>query len=337
MKKITKSFFTAAALSFAALLTFSCSSLQGLMNVAPSLSMQNIGIKGLDLEGITFNCNYTITNPYPVAFSIKEVAGNLLCDGSAYANISTGQGISVAAMGSKTNSVNFKIPYDKIISLAKATSSGVNAKSLPFTFDGKVSLDLSKVTSVSEQTLSLPFTKSFDVPVFKPSLSVANARVKIPTLNELKDTFVNSGMALTKAASLATSIISGNGVSADLLDDVDINFDLLFDLDVASTGGAAWNFIVNNCSLQSATGSTLADVSPVSASEISSNGKVAMKASLNTLKSATLIAQLLNKSGSNPKFVLDSGLSFPDLSYASKLPLAYTYELPLSSVSKASN
>ncbi|MBQ5450881.1 MAG: LEA type 2 family protein, partial [Treponema sp.] len=176
-------FFCGALAAILSVITFSCESLSGIL-ATPSLSMKGVGIKSLDLEGITFNVDYSITNPYPVAFTIDKLEGNLLQDSSTYAKIVTDKGISVAAMGSKTNSVNFKIPYDKIISMAKGASSSSSKKALPFTFDGNVSLNLSEALGAG-QNLTLPFSKSFEVPVIKPSLSVSNPKIQLPTLGDL--------------------------------------------------------------------------------------------------------------------------------------------------------
>ncbi|MBO7614062.1 MAG: LEA type 2 family protein [Treponema sp.] len=324
-------FFCGAWDAILSVITFSCESLSGIL-ATPSLSMKGVGIKSLDLEGITFNVDYSITNPYPVAFTIDKLEGNLLQGSSTYAKIVTDKGISVAALGSKTNSVNFKIPYDKIISMAKGASSSSGTKSLPFTFDGNVSLNLSEALGAG-QNLTLPFSKSFDVPVFKPSLSVSSPKVQLPTLTDLKSSLVNGGMNPVKAATVAASILAGRSLSADTFDGVDLNIDLNFDLNVANAGSAAWNFLINSCSLQDTAGKTLANVSPVGGNSINaSSGKIPMKVSLNTLKSGSFIVQLLNKKGSNPTFVLDSGLSFPETSYAPNLPLKYTKEISLSSV-----
>jgi len=322
-----------ALIAILSAITFSCESLSGIIaSATPKLSMKGVGIKSLDLEGITFNVDYSITNPYPVAFTIDRVEGNLIHDSASYAKIVTDKGISVAALGSKTNSVNFKIPYDKIISIAKGASSAGSMKSLPFTFDGSASLDLSEALGAG-QSLTLPFSKSFEVPVIKPSLSVSSPKIQLPTLGDLKNSLVNGGMNPVKAATVAASILAGRSLSSDTFDGIDLNIDMNFDLNVANAGSSAWNFLINSCSLQDKSGKTLANVAPVSGNSISaSSGKIPMKVSLNTLKSGAFIVQLLNKKGSNPTFVLDSGLSFPETSYAPNLPLKYTKELSLSSI-----
>ena len=112
-----------------AVMTFSCQSIGKVLG-KPSLALKSVAIKSLDLEGITFNCDYTITNPYPVAFSVKQVAADILYEGSTFTQLTTSKGLSVAARGTKTNSMNFKVPYDTILSFAKKPRSRSRLKAL---------------------------------------------------------------------------------------------------------------------------------------------------------------------------------------------------------------
>ena len=131
----------------------------------PSLSLESVDIASFDLDGITFNCNYSIENPYPVEFSIKQVVANVLCSGNTVTQINTSQGAKVSAMGSKSNTLTFKISYESILNFAK---NFPGKESLPFSLDGSASLDLSKIPLLDNQSLSLPFQKDFEVPVSRP-------------------------------------------------------------------------------------------------------------------------------------------------------------------------
>ena len=333
MKKLTV-FSGALAMALVAL-TFSCESLGDLGKTvkSPTLSMKGVSIGGLDLEGITFNADYSITNPYGVALSLKEVAADVLYEDGKFTSLKTNNGISLAANSTKQNSFSFKVPYDTILNYAKSVSG---KKTLPFTVNGSATVDVSSVPLLSavSSTVSLPFNKEFEVPVFKPSLSVSGVSVKMPTLNDLKNAFVSSGMNAIKAAAAAASLISGTNVSSNVFEGVNLDIDLLFDLNVANEGSADWDFAVNKCSLSTVAGQ-IANVAPVSSNKISStSGTIPMKASMNTIEAGAFIVQLINKSGKNPVFNLESALSFPDTSYAKNLPLDYAYEIPLSSVGK---
>ncbi len=316
------------------LTTFSCQMLQQFVET-PSLSLKSIGIKGLDLEGITFNCNYDITNPYPIAFSIKEVAADILCSGKNFTKIATDQGVNVAASSTRTNALNFKITYNSIITLAQSIAN--NTVSLPFSLQGAAALDLSAIPAVPSSTLSLGFTKDFDVPVFKPEFSLSDVKVNLPSLDTLRTAFTNSGMNVLEAASLAASIVQGKNISPSDLQKINLDLDLNFNLNVKNAGKSPWSFLLSKCSLQTASG-TLAGITPVGSTSINSeSGTIPLKASLNTVQASSFIAQLLNKSGSNPVFSFDSGLSFPNLSYAPNIPLAYSREIPLSSIGVKKN
>ena len=326
MKKMN--LFAGAAAALLSLLVFSCETLKDVVGT-PSLSLKSVGIRSLDLEGITFNCDYSINNPYPVAFSIKQLAADILYEGGTFTKLSSDNGVSVAAMGSRTNTLSFKVPYDTILNYAKSVKGKT---SLPFTLKGAAALDLSAVPLVENSSLSLPFSKDFSVPVFKPQLSVSDVKVELPSLNTLKDAFVNGGMNVTKAAALAASIIGGKQLSADAFDGIDLNMDMLFNVNVANKGGAPWKYLLKNCSIKTASGDFATVLTSGNNAITSESGTIPMKVSLNTLKAGAFIVQLLNKNGSNPVVSLDSALSFTELPYSPDLPLAWSYEIPLSKV-----
>lgn len=321
--------FSAALIALFIVFSFSCQTIKEVFGT-PSLSLESVAIKSLDLEGITFKCNYAITNPYPVGITIKEIAANILCSNQTFTKLVTDNGVSIAANGKKSNALNFKIPYTAILNFAKAMSGKT---ALPFTIDGSASLDLAAMTGLELNSLTIPFTKSFDVPVFKPSFSVSNIKIERPSFNDLKNALINGGMNITKATQLATSILAGQQLSANAFDGIDLNLNLTMDLAVSNSGSSAWQFLVKNCSLLSDNGSSLASLSPAGNATISSaSGTVPLKASVNTLQAGAFIASILNKKGTNPTFALESGLSFPGMNYAPDLPLSYTKEIPLSTI-----
>lgn len=311
--------------------TVSCESLGQLLGAMslPSLSMDSVSIKGLDLEGITFACDYSITNPYPVAFSIKQLAADINYEGGTFTKLSSENGVSVASRSTKRNSLTVKIPYDTILSFAKKTNG---KSSLPFTLDGSLALDMSAVSLFEGDSFSIPFTKNFSVPVVKPQFSVSNAKVVLPSAEDLYKQILSSGQNALNSAAVATALITAQNLTEDMLKGININIDFTFDLAVANQGTAAWKFLVNDCALKTNTGSLLSVTPGTSKAISSSSGTVPMKVSLNTVQAASFIVQLLTKKGGNPTFQLSSALSFPELSYAPNLPLSYSYEIPLRTI-----
>lgn len=297
----------------------------------PTLSVNSVIIKNLDMEGMTFNCAYSITNPYPAELSIKSLSANVNTSQGTFTKIYANDESKVRAMGTSRNNVSFKIPYETIISYAKNSASGPY---IPFKIEGAAGLDVSSVPVVSavSSTVTLPFSVGFDVPVFKPSFSVSNPSVVLPDSQTILNAFIKSGMNAGTAASMASSITSGKDIDASVLRKMDIDVKINFNLNVKNEGSAPWKFTVNNCNMTSANG-TVASISPSGTNTISSSeGTISMTAKLNAVNSAELIAQFLNKSISNPDFNLSSSLNFPELSNAVNIPLTYTCKIPATSL-----
>ena len=337
MKKSIFAGVAAVLSTMLALMTFSCVSLDGLVQT-PTVSMDSVSIAGVDLEGISFNANYSVKNPYGVALSIAGLNADVNYKDTKLTTLNTTDGIKVNASSTSSNKFSFKVPYESILKFASALGKTSAQKTLPFDINGNVSLDVSNVPALSalgSNTLTLPIVTDFEVPVFKPKLSVSNFNVKMPTLNDLKNQLTNGGLGVTKALQVATTLLSGNKLSANIFDGIDMDIDVVFDVNVASEGGADWNLNIKDCALNTVAGK-IANVSATNGTSTisSSTSKVPMKASLNTIQAGAFIVQLLNKTGTNPTFELDTGLSFPETTYAKNIPFKYSTEIPLSSVGR---
>lgn len=308
--------------------TFSCSTLKEL-GYTPEIKMDSVGIKGLDFEGITFTCDYSISNPYPLSFSIQKVDASISCSESSYVELSTDNGIKVEARGNRKNTFTFKIPYETILKIAKETDG---KESLPFEVKGAAYLDMSGIPLANMSSLELPFNVAFDVPVFKPHFSVSNARLVMPTVSELTSMLKNSGMAVTKAAKVAAQILAGKSVTEALFDGIDLNFKFVFDLNVKNEGNSSWKCNIQDCAIKSGS-NDLIDLA-LSENELTANSNIVpVTATLNTLKMGKFIVQMINKSGEDPEFSLDSKLTFTELKYISDIPLSYSTKIPLSKIS----
>lgn len=324
-------FFCLAAV-LSVLLTFSCASVKKIVG-EPTVSLKSVSIDSLDFEGITFAAQYTVTNPYPVGFSIKQVAADILCGQQLYTSLTTSEGLTVAKRASTTNTLLVKLPYDTILSYASADTS---KKALPFTVKGNVAVDLSAIPYVGN-TLNIPFTKDFDVPVFKPRLSVSDVHVQLPSAAKLKESFTKSGMGAIKAASLAASLITGRDIPQDAFKGVDMDIKLTFNINAANGGGAPWQYTVTDCAIRSSS-SVIAEAkaSSVGAAAIrAGSGTIPMTATLSTAHAGAFIIRLLTKKGGDPEFALKSALTFTGLPYQANIPLACTRTFPVSKVTAA--
>ena len=338
MKKINRS-LTLGVLSlsivFSSVVSCSVSDIESFISELskPTLNFKGISIDSLDTEGISFKCDYSITNPYSIDVSVAQVSADITCDGNAFTSITANEGVSLAAKSEKENSFDFKVPYDSLIDFAKSYTSG--AASLPFNVSGSVGLDLSKVTSLTDKTLSLPFSKSIDAPVIKPTFTLSSPKLVLPTTLELLAAFKNSGMSATTAAKTVANIVAGQSVDSSVFDNVDLNIKLNFDMSVSNSGSSAWSYLVKNCSINTGEEGENALISldtSDSQAITSSSGTVPLTATLNTLKFGKFIAKIINKSGTNPSFSIESGISFPEIESLGdfEFPLSFSKEIPLS-------
>lgn len=303
----------------------------------PTVKFDSISLQSIDMEGFTFNVGYSVSNPYPVSFSIAGIKADIINDNdsSSITTMNFAEGVSVVGMDTARNKVTFKLPYKTILNLASKTKDSDNKEALPLSFKGTASLDLSSVPLFEGQSLDIPFNKSFKVPVFKPSLSVSAPTLQMPTLADLKQSLVNGGLSVTKAATLAANIIAGKKLSADALDGIDLDMKFNFNLNVKNEGSCSWNYLLDKCSLVSGD-NRLAAVSPEKGNTISSqSGTIPVTCTLNTIQSGRYIVELLNKTAKNPVLSIDSVLNFPGIpEFLSNIPLDYSKEISVSSITK---
>ena len=287
----------------------------------PSVSFNSISFVSLDTEGITLKCDYAIKNPYPISLSLAKLMADITCNGEAFTTLTADEGIGLSAKSTKENSFNFKIPYDSILNFAKTFKT---EKTLPFKIAGNATID--NVPLIS--SITLPFSKDFDVPVFKPSFSFSSPKVILPTAKEIVSSFTKSGISTVKAASAAASLASGKPIAENLLDNVNMDVKINFNLNVKNEGGADWKYILNSCKISS--GGKELTALDIAQNEINSaDGTIPLTATVNTITAGKFITQIINKSGTNPTFALESGISFPQLKSAT-LPLSCSKEIPLS-------
>ena len=317
-----KFLLTIAASALLAFVQISCSTNKIPTQIPnPSVSFNSISFVSLDTEGITLKCDYAIKNPYPVSLSLAKLAADITCNGEAFTTLTADEGIGLSAKSTKKNSFNFKIPYDSILNFAKTFKS---EKTLPFKIAGNATIDNIPLIS----SITLPFSKDFDVPVFKPSFSFSSPKVVLPTAKEIISSFTKSGISAVKAASAATSLASGKPIAENLLDNVNMDVKINFNLNVKNEGGADWKYILNSCKISS--GGKELTALDVAQNEINSaDGTIPLTATVNTITAGKFITQIINKSGTNPTFALESGISFPQLKSVT-LPLSCSKEIPLS-------
>ena len=310
----------------AALLFAGCATMGQFLG-EPDIRLKGMAIESLDLEGITFRCDYTVKNPYPVGIKVSRVKTDVSYGETLFVSLVTDEGLNLAAASTNANSILFTVPYESLWDLA---AEGRNRESLPFALDGTASFDLSSVPMLENQSLTVPYHLDFEVPLFKPEFRVSGGRIVMPSLQEITKALAAGGMNVIKAGINAGRMIVGEPVEAEVFEEIDLDFTVLFDLSVRNRGGAPWLFDLKQCRVDTGMGS-LVDMEVRSGSgTINGEGdELQMAAVLNTREWGSFLAGLAAGRVSGSALVLESSLTFPGLPYEAELPLNIHQDLSL--------
>jgi hypothetical protein len=189
---------------------------------------------------------------------------------SIFLELVTSEGLNLEASSYNDNSILFTVPYESIMKLA---SDSRDKSSLPFALDGEARFDLSAIPYLENSSVSVPFHMDFDVPVFKPEFRITGGQVILPSAKEVTEAFVQGGLNIFKAGIMAGKMILGEPVDADILEEIDLDVTILFDLVMDNRGGADWLFDLDRCSVDTGVGSLLDMEIRSDTGEISSAGE----------------------------------------------------------------
>jgi hypothetical protein len=321
-------------LLFGAVLLLSGCATMGQFLGEPEIRLNAMALEGLDREGITFRCDYTVANPYPVGIRVSQVATDVLFEENLFVSLVSDEGLNLSAASSNRNSILFKIPYDRLWELGQESR---DRESLPFSLEGEARFDLSMVPMLERSSLAVPFHLDFEVPLSKPEFRVTGGKIFMPSAQEISRALVAGGLNVLKAGISAGKIILGQPVEEDVFEGVDLDVTVLFDLTVENRGGAPWEFELDKCRIDSGVG-PLMDMEIRSGDGIidGAGDKVRMAARINTLEWGAFITGLAGGRITGSSLELESRLTFPNLPYDAKLPLNIRQDLSLKSFSFAS-
>lgn len=293
----------------------------------PDISLSEVVIESLDLEGVTFRCDYIVTNPYPVGIRVSNISTDIIYEEETIIELETDGGLKLGAGASSDNSILFKVPYESIIQLA---GDGREQESLPFIVSGEASFDISSIPYIDKSSLTIPFHKEFDVPVFKPELKVSGGRVKLPSAKEIAKALVTGGLNILRAGVVAGQIVLGKSIPDDVFEGIDLDVGILFDLEIDNRGGAQWSLDLHNCSIDTGMGALLEMRPQNDLGRIEASGTIVhMETVVNTLEWGAFIVGLSSGAAAGASLVIESSLSFPEMQYDFELPLNIEQELSL--------
>ncbi|MBI1336782.1 MAG: hypothetical protein GC164_07460 [Phycisphaera sp.] len=147
-----------------------CSTVQSLMQGnKPSVSLSNVSLANLSLDGVDLVFDVKVSNPYDVPLPITDLGYSISSGGTAFLSGNAASSGTVPAMGSKVIRVPAGVKFTQLMNAL----SGVKPGSV-VPYDAK--LDLS-VNAPAVGKITLPLSKSGSLPVpALPSVKVAGLK-----------------------------------------------------------------------------------------------------------------------------------------------------------------
>ncbi|HNW29004.1 MAG TPA: LEA type 2 family protein [Spirochaetota bacterium] len=226
-------------------LLLSCASLTSLLGKKPEVTLKRFDIDSISLKDVTFLFEIALSNPYPVGFRLQDVGFNVRVEGTQLLKTRTQKGMTVKAGGSEVTPVKVTIAYADIIRLIKDYTE---REDLDCAIDIDIVIPLPEAIQKIKKNITFNYTVQKKIPALKPSFSIANFRVKAPTLDEIRRSLVDTGKKNLNADtvfSLLDGLISGKKTSpADVLDltSLDVPISVSFDVEVKNSTRARLQF-----------------------------------------------------------------------------------------------
>lgn len=303
----------------------SCSTLEDL-GMNPDFKIDSIAIESLDLDGMTFRCDYTVTNPYPIGIRLAELDLDIMYNGSLFSTVESQNGLNLSASSRNKNSAVFRLSYDQIINLARGANS---SSTLPFTLDVQAGFDISSVPYLSDSVFRVNYSHDFEVPVFKPEITVVKSNLIYPSADEIAQALINSGVNFLQAAVQAGQIASGQSLGESVMSSLDLDFGLAMEIQVNNRGGSQFEFDLNSCSISTGSGS-IANLNILSGNSVRNSGDIVkLEATINPVETGSLLSDLMSGYSSAIILSLDSNIAFPGTIFSNGIPVVFEEEYNL--------
>jgi hypothetical protein len=196
----------------------------------PTATLKSFDIEAISLRDIDFVFNFDIANPYPVALKLDEVKFTCFIEQNQLFSTSTGQGLSIKARNSAVNAFKLNLKYADVIKIIKDYA---NKDLLACRIDVSIVIPLPKMPALPKN-ITFDYSVDTQVPAIKPTVSIANFKVKKPSPDEIKAALKKKGSSVKSADVVAmfSDIVSGKTPKkvidpASLDIPIDVDFDIV--------------------------------------------------------------------------------------------------------------
>jgi LEA14-like dessication related protein len=246
---------------------FSCAALENLIKKKPEVSLKRFDIDSISLKDITFLFEIELNNPFPVGFKLEDVGFNVQIEGNQLFKTRTKKGVTVKAGGSEVTPIKVTLIYDDIMKIIKNYAER-DYLSCKIAIDTVIPLP--KALESIKKNITFNYTVEKKIPALKPSFRIVNVNVKAPTLEEIRQSLIETGKKNLDPKNLLgmfEGLISGRDTTPDLdLTSIDMPISISFDVELKNNTRARlsckdlfYDFLINDTKILSGTTGSVRD------------------------------------------------------------------------------
>ena len=196
----------------------------------PSAAIRKFDIDSISLRDITFLFDIEISNPYPLKLKLDAVDFTFYVEKNQFFKTSTSQGLSIKALGKKTNQLKVNIKYEDIMRILKAYGE---KDYLDCQIRVAIAIPLPDFPALPERII-LNYDLATRIPAIKPNVNVANFVIKPPTTSDVSTALAKAKKKADagRIASMFGDIIAGKKTEQIIKPEelglpIDVSFDIV--------------------------------------------------------------------------------------------------------------
>ena len=231
------------AVSIMLMLWTGCSSAQKGVK-KPEVRILKTDIGSLSLRDITLVFDIEIKNPYPVELKLDKIGFDVKIEDRQFFKTETGQGLKIKKKGKEVTRLHLNLVYLDII---KVVSDYTKKTALNCIIDTVIEIPLPNMPGLGK-SMKVEHKLMQKIPTIKPSIKVANFKVKMPTEADVAAALKKAGQDAISSVSVTnmfSSLLSGKAPAAPVIDPntLDLKLNVGFDIEMKNETPAVLEFL----------------------------------------------------------------------------------------------
>jgi hypothetical protein len=209
----------------------------------PTAEISRFDIDSLSLRDITFVCDVSITNPYPIGLGLESVKMDFFVEGKQAFSTTSSEGLKIPAKDKAASSFLVTLKYADVIGIV---SDYAHKDYLSTVVKTEITVPLPEIPGLPP-SLKFSYDLEKKIPAVKPRVSVTGFRVRQPSSTEIAAALKAAGQSAAHSAvsSALNSLLTGKAQTAPSslsLDSLDLPLTVSFDIELANETAARLDF-----------------------------------------------------------------------------------------------